>query len=125
MARRADITDILMFARDAIDEGKARIVLDRRDRKNQDTLAELGFTNDDIFDVIHSLTEYNYYKGPQRDYNDRYGGYIWVFKKAVKYEVIVDGERIEREEMIYIKFKPIEDGKYEKLRVLSFHIDEV
>jgi hypothetical protein len=79
--------------------------------QNQNTLATLGITAKHAFDVMLSLSDKDYYSGPDPDWDRPGEPPLWVFKKMIQ------------NEQIYIKFKIINKGEDKHLLVISFHID--
>ena len=65
-----------------------------------------GMTYEDMEDILRSLSAHHLHKGPVEDYDDRYPGDIWVFKK----------DHIEVR--IYIKLKVNCENE---VKILSFH----
>ena len=108
MASREEINKILTDMRYAIDQNKF-IPIQRR--KNLDTLAQLGLTWQDAKDEIYTLTDREYIKGPETDWDRPSTDSLWIFKKRIE------------SDMIYIKFKVQyqEDGS---IKLVSFHLDE-
>lgn len=92
---------------------QARCIFHGNKVKNRNTLTKLGFTLDDMYDEIYTLTYKDYLYGPEQDRRPDHGTKnIWVFKKFVKGM------------LVYIKLEIIIIAK-ETLVVLSFHEDNV
>ena len=79
--------------------------------ENQTTLATLGITSKHAFDEMLSLSDQDYYSGPDKDWDRPEAPPLWVFKKMIG------------NERIYIKFKIFNKGEDKHLLVISFHID--
>ncbi len=76
-------------------------------RENIDCLAELGFRNEDLRDVILGLSVTDYCEGPVQDFS--MPGDFWVFGK------VISGREI------YIKLKLATISVLRIVRVVSFH----
>ena len=76
--------------------------------KNMQALAEIGYTKDDVRDVLYSLMVEDYYSGPEKDHDSNFPGDIWKFGK------IVDKDEF------YIKLKLLKSDK-QIVVCLSFH----
>ena len=87
-------------------------VIDRVNRKNDDTLAELGFLPQHRTYEIHRLVHTDFYRGPSPDH-DIAGHEWWEFGRKVK----------GREIYIKIKVYVTEDGE-KGGRCMSFHFPE-
>lgn len=79
-----------------------------RRRENIDCLAELGFRNEDVRDVILGLSVADYCDGPVQDLS--MPGDFWVFGK------VISGKEI------YIKLKLATISVLRIARVVSFHL---
>ncbi|MEZ0536649.1 type II toxin-antitoxin system MqsR family toxin [Caldicellulosiruptoraceae bacterium PP1] len=90
-----------------ISVGKFRFV--NRD-KNIRFMREHGLLIEDIKEILLQLEPKDYIKGPEKDYNEKYKGDIWVFKNNSYLEVT-----------IYIK---IRHDPPNEVVCISFHEDE-
>jgi hypothetical protein len=79
-------------------------------KKNNESLAQLGFTLTDVKDQILDLVVNNYIRGPFTDQNEK--GDFWEFGKMIN-----DLE-------IYIKLKQASFANIKVVRIVSFHISE-
>jgi len=77
----------------------------------QKTISMLGITSEHAFDEMLSLTDQDYYSGPDADWDRPGTPPLWVFKKTIE------------NKWIYIKFKILHKGEDKHLLVISFHID--
>lgn len=84
-------------------------------KKNTETIINLGFTREDVFDVIMDLESSDFVEGPLQD-KQGYKGEFWVFGKFVQ----------DRE--IYIKVKirnyTLNGEKQLTTLCISFHYSE-
>lgn len=80
-------------------------IVNRKD--HQKSLASLGLTREDCEKEILSLSQENYYRGPEP--NGRLGGEIWEFGK------IIGGREV------YIKLKIAEIASEKFAKCISFH----
>lgn len=87
-----------------------RVFLYPRD-ENLYALTSLGITRNHAFDEMLSLSENDYYSGPDADWNHPNDS-LWVFKKIIC------------NEPIYIKFTMIDKGGEQNLIVISFHFNQ-
>ena len=71
------------------------------------TLATLNMTVEDAREELFLLTEQEYRKGPERDYDETKPGHIWVFIRKIYGQ------------SVYIKIKEKPDTK---MIVISFHL---
>lgn len=69
----------------------------------------LGIQIDDIKDILLDLFFDNYVKGPEEDYDSKYGGTVWIFKYFFE------------EFFIYIKLRY---DPPDNIVCISFHEDE-
>ncbi len=81
-------------------------------RKNLQSLMRHGLLIEDVLEEIYGLTYKDYISGPEDDYNDDFPYPVWKFKKNVVNEIF------------YIKIKIIK-CEDEKLKILSFHLDNI
>ena len=107
-APRTDIETVLCDVRSAIEAKNYQL---RPRKRNNDTLAGLGFTIIDAFDSIYELTVDEYDSGPLIDRDDADSPMYWVFKKPIWGRTV------------YIKLKILEDTN--QLVVKSFHTDNI
>lgn len=99
---------MLSLIRDAISNDTVDFV--PRD-KNRRTMQKLNLTLRDVYDVMFTLTEDNYYRGPIEDTNMQ-GEYLWIFKAFVfNY-------------LLYIKIGFRNKHNKQMLVIISFHEDE-
>lgn len=99
----------LSEVREAIEQ--SRCIFHGSKAKNRNTITELNFTLDDMYDEIYALTYKDYWYGPEQDRRPNHGTEnIWVFKKFVKGM------------LVYIKLEIIVIAK-RTFVVLSFHED--
>jgi hypothetical protein len=109
-ANKVQINTALLKIKDAINDDNGHIQLKPRD-KNENTLAELGYSPTNCFHEILGLTYKNYCDGPNSNIS-RSGsrkGAIWEFGKFVC--------GIE----IYIKIQIIPTGNNNECVCISFH----
>lgn len=88
-----------------------RVLDERQDGKNDETLAILGITPKHRAEIIRGLTYEDYYRGPSPDHS-KPSEEIWEFGKRVK------------QDNVYIKLKIYEINNRKKGKCLSFHIAE-
>ena len=107
---KSEVDALLNDVRIAVENGK--INFDTRKQKNMDTLAGLGYTIDQAYDEICSLSYDHYISGPEP--HDKYPHLeeIWVFKKEIFTR------------LVYIKLWVMysKDGR---VATLSFHFDNM
>jgi len=103
-----EIDRFLQQVQAAIESGNKQI-LDRR-YKYISTLAQLGITNEDVWDDIYNLSSKDIWIKDNDD-NSQFPGIVWITKK------VLHGE------LIYIKLK-IKNSPQGQLLVMSYHIDE-
>lgn len=106
---QADVENILHDMRDALQQGKFLFV---KRQKNMDTLSALGILQSEVRDELLDLTFSDYVNGPEVDYDYPRSDRLWVFKRGIGGHII------------YIKLK-VEYKTDGKVRVISFHIDDV
>lgn len=106
---QADVENLLHDMQVALQQGKFVFV---KRQKNMDTLSTLGILLSDVRDALLDLTLSDYVKGPEVDYDYPCSDRLWIFKRCISGYVI------------YIKFK-VEYKTDGKVRVISFHIDDI
>lgn len=77
-------------------------------RKNNRTVLIMPYSL--VKKILLNLKTSNWYKGPEKDIDPRYPGWVWMFRKD-----------IDSNEGIYIKIKLIHNKTFTK--VISFHFD--
>lgn len=109
MPKREEIEKFLKEFKNCWD---GRVLDERQDQKNDETLAILGITPKHREEEIKALKWEDYCSGPETD-RDRPSEHVWIFgKKIKKYE-------------IYIKIKIVNKPNKRKYgKCLSFHVAE-
>ena len=79
-AARAQVMLFLVEAKKLVTSGSCKFI-DRK--KNLDSLALQGWTVENVFELICTLTPKNYADGPEPD-KDFPGEYLWTFGSAIK-----------------------------------------
>ena len=105
-ASHEDITAFLLQVKKAV-SAKQFYFEDRE--TNMQALACHGLTIDDVSAAIKSLTPADYSTGPEKDYNPRYPGEVWVFGHELGGAIF------------YIKLKFINTSSGKGVLCLSFH----
>ena len=105
----SEVEDFLKKVRESIDK-KCCTFIPRK--KNIMSMTKLGLQPQDVLDEIYDLTYSNYIKGPEDDHDVNESDPFWMFKAY-----IIDNT-------IYIKIKIVMDDN-NRLKIVSFHIDEI
>mgnify|MGYP003323298371 CR=1 FL=1 len=104
-----EVTDISEVIRICERISNERIEINQDYYKNLIFSTDYGYTPDDMREVIHSLTKFDLYKGPEKDRNPNYKHPFWIF---IKYLPDIDCN-------VYIKLKIVNHKL--KVNVFRFH----
>ena len=106
-AARAQVMLFLVEAKKLIASSSCAFI---RRKKNLDALAFLGWSIENLFDFICTLTPETYVNGPDAD-SDFPGEDIWTFGVMVE----------DHEHYIKLKIRRLENGNDGQILCLSFH----